>query len=88
MVRQQGLGNIFSCLVSGVKVYLYKDSIAAKQLRRDGYVFYSIEDDLTTQSLSCCLSKTDSYHNYYTYINFIRERNLRAVKKQLLSLVD
>lgn len=64
VMRQQALGNIFYCLRTGVKVYLYKDSIVAKQLRKEGYVFFTIEDDLTETSLSECLSKEQAMNNF------------------------
>ena len=64
VMRQQALGNIFYCLRTGVKVYLYKDSIVAKQMRKEGYVFFTIEDDLTEASLSECLGKEQAMHNF------------------------
>lgn len=64
VLRQQALGNIYKCLRDGVKVYLYKDSVVSQQLREDGYVFYTIDDDLTEASLSECLSEEDALHNF------------------------
>ncbi len=64
VLRQQALGNIFECLRKGVKVYLYKDSIVAKQLKDDGIIFYTIDEDLTEESLCSCLSKEEALHNF------------------------
>lgn len=68
-LRQQALGNIFLCLRTGVKVYLFKDSIVYKELKKIGYVCFTIEDDLTTESLSECLSERDAMVNYQLYMN-------------------
>lgn len=73
VLRQQALGNIYHCLRSGIKVYLYKDSLVAKQLKEDGYIIFTIEDDLTKQSLSECLNYDDALHNYQLMINFGKE---------------
>lgn len=67
VLRQQALGNIYYCLRTGVKVYLYDDSIVAKQLKRDGYIFFSIDTELTCESLSAPLSKEQAYHNIEIY---------------------
>lgn len=69
VLRQQALGNIYKCLANGVKVFLYKDSLVAKQLKEDGYIFYTIDDDLTEESLSKCLSYDDAFHNYQLMVN-------------------
>ena len=68
MIRQQGLGNIFLCLRTGVKVYLYKDSIVYKELKKMGYICYTIENDLTTESLATCLSEEDTLNNYNIFV--------------------
>ena len=64
VMRQQALANIYRCLLNGIKLYLYKDSIVAQQLREDGYIFYTIDEDLTEDSLSKCLSYEEALHNY------------------------
>ena len=66
VIRQQALGNIYACLRRGVKVYLYKDSVVARQLQEYGFKFYTIEDDLSEFSLSECLSKKDALINFNT----------------------
>lgn len=69
VLRQQALANIYSCLRNGIKVYLYKDSLVAKQLKEDGFIFFTIDDDLTEESLSKCLSYDDAFHNYQLMVN-------------------
>ena len=69
MIRQQGLGNLYICFQKGVKVYLFKDSLVYRELRKMGYVIFTIEDDLTSESLSKCLEEKDSYKNYSLFVD-------------------
>lgn len=66
-IRQQAMGNIFWCLRSGIKVYLYRDSVIYKQLKRWGYIIFSIDADLCTISLNEVLLERDAYHNCEVY---------------------
>ena len=75
MIRQQALGNIFLCILKGVKIYLYKDSLVYKELKKSGYVCYTIEDDLSSESLSLCLSEEDAKKNYNIYIEKIKNNS-------------
>ncbi len=83
VMRQQALGNIYHCLANGVKVYLYKDSIVAKQLKGDGYIFYSIDDDLTEESLSQCLSHEEAEHNFHLMEDLYSENNYKMVYNKI-----
>lgn len=83
VLRQQALGNIYECLTKGIKVYLYKDSIVAKQLREDGYIFYSIEDDLTEESLSRCLSREEAEHNFHLREDLFSEKSFQIVQDKI-----
>lgn len=65
-VRQQAIGNIIYCMLQGSKVFLYKDSMAYKYFKSNGYVIFSIEDDLSNDSVNQLL--TDE------------ERNINATK--------
>lgn len=71
-LRQQALGNIYLCIKKGIKVFMYEDSIIYKELKKKGYILFSIERDLTTESLSTCLSERDAKINYDLYVNEIR----------------
>ena len=63
-MRQQAMGNIFLCLLCGIKVFLFKESIVYKQLIESGYFVFSIEDDLNDLSLQTLLSKEQAYNNF------------------------
>ena len=85
-IRQQAMGNIFLCLRNGIKVYLYKDSIAYKQLKSWGYYVYTIDEELNQTSLDECLSKEQSYHNYI--LTEYRDENiLERTEKELNEMI-
>jgi hypothetical protein len=63
VIRQQALGNIYMCIRSGVKVFLYKDSVVYKELKKKGYVIFSIEDDLNEDSLNSVLTEEEARFN-------------------------
>lgn len=64
MLRQSGLGNIHLCFQKGIKVFLFKDSILYKQFKSEGYHVFSIEDDLSNNSISVPLSNGQAVDNY------------------------
>lgn len=64
VMRQQSMGNIFICLASGIKVFLYKDSIVYRYLINKGYVVFTIDDNLTTLELNTVLSDKEAHNNY------------------------
>lgn len=68
-LRQQALGNIYGCLRRGAKVFLYKDSVLYKELKRKGFILYTIDNDLNSDSLSICLSEQDAKINYEIFSN-------------------
>lgn len=43
VIRQQAMGNIYYCLKSGVKLFLFRDSLVYKYLKGEGYFVYEIE---------------------------------------------
>lgn len=62
-VRQQAAGNIGYALTNGLKVFLYKDSINYKHFSTMGCKLFSIEDDLTLESLASGLNHADMEKN-------------------------
>lgn len=63
-LRQQAVGNITTCLQHGVKVYLYKNGVLYKFFKSLGCFIYSIEEDLSYNSLLNPLSKEKQRKNY------------------------
>ncbi len=91
-VRQQAVGNINGCMKTGVKVFLFKDSMDYKQFKQDGYIIYSIEDDLNQEELDKPLSREEVYHNwktFYAILGFNNAADVQAnVQKQFDSLYE
>lgn len=88
MMRQQGMGNILYCLRTGVKVYVYKDSVIARQLKEYGYIFFTIEDDLTDLSLSSCLSKEEARYNFDIYMAIYDKKRMEDVCNRLNEIIS
>jgi len=66
-LRQQALGNILRCFLKGIKVFMFEKSILYKDLKKKGYKIFTIEKDLTSESLSTCLSESEAMHNFDLY---------------------
>lgn len=75
VIRQQAIGNIFICLRSGVKLFLYKDSMVYEFLKQEGYIVYTIDEDLTEEGLNIPLSKEEAMHNYNLYKSKVPHEN-------------
>ncbi len=62
VMRQQASENLYSAISKGLKVFLYRDSVAYKHFRNCGYYVYAIED-MTVDSLKTPLSDKQIVHN-------------------------
>ena len=86
-IRQQSMGNIYLCLLKGIKIFLYKDSLIYKQLEKDGYIVFTIDNDLSEKELSLPLSHDEMLHNQQIS-RTIRERSgLSGLKKSLNQII-
>ena len=56
-IRQQAVGNLNLCMLLGIKVFLFKESIAYHYFKSLGSFVYSIEDDLFPEELLKPLTK-------------------------------
>lgn len=86
-LRQQALGNIYMCLRRGVKIYLFKNSMIYKELKKSGYVCFTIEDDLNTESLSSCLSEKEAKKNYDIFVKIMKENNSEKFREFLVNAI-
>lgn len=86
-IRQQAMGNIYFCLEKGIKIYLYSDSIIYQQLKKNGYVIYTIENDLTTESLNNVLDEDFAKNNYEIFYNNIKDKATKA-KEELVQIIN
>lgn len=81
-VRQQAVGNHRMCIVSGVKMFFFKDSINYRYYKEKGFHVYSIEDDLNKDSLSSNLTHDQAVHNYKLLCS-IAHNNKEEYQKEL-----
>lgn len=65
-LRQQALGNIFNCFRTGVKVFLFRDSMIYRQFKKDGFAVFAIED-IDGKALSEPLSREEAIRNNNLY---------------------
>ena len=87
-LRQQALGNIYRCLKNGTKVYLFKDSILYKELREKGYAIFTIDNDLTYESLSTCLNEKDAQKNHDIYLEWLTNNSITEYHNFLINAVS
>lgn len=62
-IRQQAIGNIVICMRSGIKVFLFKDSVAYKFFKSIGSFVFSIEEDLTIDEVDKPLTESENEVN-------------------------
>lgn len=79
VMRQQAMGNITFCLLHGVKIFLYEDSMLYKDLKNGGYIVYSIEKDLTINELRAPLLEEEANHNYNQWIRNRNENEMKSI---------
>jgi len=88
VIRQQAMGNINFCINSGMKVFLYRDSLVYRFLKDNGYVVYAIED-INEESLSRALTSEEKEQNNLAfakekmYINKVRETAIENILSKL-----
>lgn len=61
-LRQQALGNIFNCFRTGVKVFLYRNSMNYRQFKQDGFAVFSIEE-MDADALATPLTRAEAVRN-------------------------
>ncbi|MCK9627021.1 MAG: TDP-N-acetylfucosamine:lipid II N-acetylfucosaminyltransferase [Bacteroidales bacterium] len=66
VIRQQATWNIYHCLLNGIKVFLYRDSIVYCSLKELGYAVYTIED-INSSSFCSPLTEQESNMNIEVY---------------------
>ena len=67
--RQEASGNIIQLLRNGVKVFLRNDNSLLEYYRKQGYIIFSVENDLTRETLFTPLSLDEQVHNRQTYLD-------------------
>lgn len=72
-MRQQAAGNVYLCFVKGIKVFVYKNSLSYENYISQGYIIYTIEDDLNEKELNEPLSRKYAVNNLNIRLKTIRK---------------
>lgn len=82
-LRQQGMGNIYSLLFSGTKLFLFRKNPVYEFLKGLGVCFYSIEDLVSNpQLLSLPLEQSEMELNREIIINhYSKEKSFERIQK-------
>lgn len=88
VLRQAAMGNIYYCLATGMKLFLYKDSMVYKYLTDLGCVVFAIED-IDESSFSIPLTKEQTIQNRQclleeeVFVEKIRESAISEIMDRL-----
>ena len=86
-IRQHASDTIYMNLLQGAKVFLYERSVAYKFLKSEGIIVYSIERDLTIDSIKNNLSIKDRTTNREKVLNLVsKERTIERLNAALMEL--
>ncbi|GAB3006303.1 hypothetical protein GCM10027284_25280 [Cyclobacterium sediminis] len=85
-LRQQGMGNIYSLLYSGTKLFLFKENPVYEFLNKLGVCFYSIEELITNPQLIAIPLGSVEVENNRRIINnyYSKEKSLDRVAKIII----
>lgn len=86
-IRQQAMGNIYNALMTGKRVFLYKDSIIYKALCNLGYKVFSIDDDLTVETIKMPFDYEDALYNYNLFWKYNDGKKLLKLLKEQLEII-
>ena len=88
-MRQHAMGNIYSSLINGVKVFLFRDSSIYKYLIDTGFAIYAIED-VDERSFCTPLSVSEQKQNYEALLkeNEYRHRAGSLAFKEIINRIS
>lgn len=87
-IRQQAIGNVLFCMLQGSKIFLYKDSVAYKYFKKAGYIIFSIEDDLSNDSVNQLLTDEERNINATKILNQFAYENVVERLDRLLKNIN
>lgn len=88
-LRQQAMGNIYRALKTGKRVFLFKDSIMYDFLKSEGYIVFSIDEDLSQELIQTKFKMNDAEYNRTLYMKKnSSEELINKLKQQLVSIVE
>lgn len=77
-LRQCAFGNILIALFLGAKVFLFKQNPLLKRLLDEGFILFSIEDELTTETIVTPMLELDREHNRKIALSLYSQSVLRG----------
>ena len=84
--RQQAMGNIYTALNMGCKVFLSNTSPVFTFLKKLGVYVYSIQNDLSTSEINTPLTEEEKSHNRNIIYSMYNEKQFRSNFNYILSL--
>lgn len=87
-LRQTAVGNFHLCVKKGIKVFFSKYSANYIQFKQDGYILFTIEDDLNQSELEMPLSKKDADYNYNTFYKVLKHKDSNQSTEYLQHQVE
>lgn len=86
--RQQAMGNIYTAIWAGCKVYLFETSITYRYLKRLGYIIFTIEKDLTKENILQNLTDEEKLYNRRKILEYHSEEIHYKNLNNILDLIE
>lgn len=86
--RQQAMGNIYTAIWAGCKVYLFETSITYRYLKRLGYIIFIIEKDLTKENILQNLTDEEKLYNRRKILEYHSEEIHYKNLNNILDLIE
>ena len=85
--RQQAMGNIYTAIWAGCKVYLFETSITYRCLKHLGFLVFTIEKDLTKQNIQQDLTDKEKLHNRKKMLEYHSEKKHYKNLNKMLNII-
>jgi dTDP-N-acetylfucosamine:lipid II N-acetylfucosaminyltransferase len=82
--RQEGAGNVFNLLAYGTKIFMREKNGMLSFLRSNGFLVFSIEEDLKSVDDLLGLDRNQKQHNQKAYSAFFEQQRIDSFMQQLL----
>ena len=86
--RQQAMGNIYTAIWAGCKVYLFETSVTYYCLKQLGFLVFTIEKDLTKQNIQQDLTDKEKLYNRKKMLEYHSEEIHYKSINNILDLIE
>ena len=86
--RQQAMGNIYTAIWAGCKVYLFETSVTYCCLKQLGFLVFTIEKDLTKQNIQQDLTDKEKLYNRKKMLEYHSEEIHYKSINNILDLIE